>query len=102
MWIGISTTPNQRKKICRPPHHICRWLKDDEDLKTEIKNISDSCEICNIYRKPASRPFVRLLVATEFNEIVAMDIKEFNDKLIFHLIDHATIFSVATFVSSEV
>lgn len=41
-------------------------------------------------------------MATEFNEIVAMDIKEFNDKLIFHLIDHATIFSVATFVSSEV
>ena len=40
-------------------------------------------------------------MATEFNEVVAVDIKEFKGKLILHLIDHATRLSAAIFVPSK-
>ena len=33
-------------------------LKNYKHLKIEMKNISDSCEICDIYRKPVSRSIV--------------------------------------------
>ena len=66
-------------------------LNDDENLKTKIKNLSDSCEICNVYRKPASQPIVGFSITTEFNEIVVMDINGFNGKLILHVIDHVTL-----------
>lgn len=40
-------------------------------------------------------------MATEFHEIVAMDLKDFLGKLILHVIDHATRFLAATFVASK-
>ena len=76
-------------------------FKDDEPLKNEIKGISETCEICKIYGRPNSRPVVGLSIATEFNEIVAMDLKKFKGKLILHVTDHATRFSAATFVDSK-
>ena len=76
-------------------------LKNDEMLKNEIRKLSENCEICNVYRRPNSRPIVGLSIATEFNEVVAMDIKEFKGKLILHLIDHATRLSAAIFVPSK-
>ena len=40
-------------------------------------------------------------MATEFNEIVPMDLNQFKGKLNLHAIDHATRFSAATFVASK-
>ena len=40
-------------------------------------------------------------MATEFNEIVAMDLNQFKGKLILHVIGNATRFSAATFVASK-
>ena len=38
-------------------------FKDDEALKNEIKNMSETCEICNIYCGPNSIPVVGLSIA---------------------------------------
>ena len=76
-------------------------LKDDEALKSEIKNISEICEICNIYDRSNSRPVAGLSMVTEFNQILAVDLKEFKGKLILHVIDHVARFSAATFVASK-
>ena len=76
-------------------------FKDDEALKNELKNVSETCEICHIYCAPNSIPAVGLSIATEFNEIIEMDLKKFKGKLILHVIDHATRFSAATFVTSK-
>ena len=39
-------------------------FKDDKALKNEIKNMSETCESCNIYCGPNSRPVVGLSIAT--------------------------------------
>lgn len=77
-------------------------FKDDEALQNEIKNMSGKCGICIIYRRPNLRPFAGLLsIATESNEIIAIDLKEFKGKLVLHVTDHTTRFSAANFVASK-
>ena len=39
-------------------------FKDEKALKNEIKNMSETCEICNIYCGPNSIPVVGLSIAT--------------------------------------
>ena len=66
-----------------------------------VKEISRSCKVCKEYQRPGSLPVVGLPMATEFNEVVAMDIKFLNGKMILHLIDHLTRFSAAAILSSK-
>lgn len=65
----------------------------------KIVNKSETCEICNIYHRSNSRLVVGLSMATEFNEIVAIDLKKFEGKLILHAINHWL--SAATFAASK-
>ena len=74
---------------------------NDRQLIHEIKSLSESCEICQVYKKPPNRPVVGMPLATEFNQVVAMDLKMFEGKWILHLIDHVSRFSAASFVSSK-
>ena len=64
----------QRQFAHPPPERIVKLLnsardpwKDDDELKSLIKNVSDECQICQVYRKATPRPVVGL-----------------------HLVDHAT------------
>ena len=52
-------------------------LEKDEEL---IKNVSDDCKICQIYRKSPPRPVVGLTMATSFKECVAMALKFHKEK----------------------
>ena len=73
----------------------------DTQLIKEIHNISNNCQICKEYRRPSPRPVVGLPLASEFNEVVAMDLKMFEGKWILHLIDHLSRFSAASFINSK-
>ena len=46
-------------------------------LESEIKRVSDSCEVCLKFKKPVPRPIVALPIAKKFNDVVAMDLKSF-------------------------
>ena len=37
---------------------------ENMDLKNEIKNVTNNCQICKIYKKPPPRPIVSLPLAT--------------------------------------
>ena len=63
-------------------------------LKTYQKHVKSVTFIVDLI-------LVGLSTTTEFNEIVAMDLKEFKGKLILHVTDHATRFSATTFVASK-
>ena len=76
-------------------------LGNDTELLKYVKDISRSCKVCKEYQRPGSLPVVGLPMATEFNEVVAMDIKFLNGKMILHLIDHLTRFSAAAILSSK-
>ena len=68
----------------------------DNSYEKYVDEISDSCQICKKYKKTPPRPCVSLPLATEFNEVVALDLKEWKQGIYFiHMIDLATRFSLA-------
>ena len=73
----------------------------DDKLMNAIAEISDSCSICKEFKRPGPTPVVGLPHCTYFNEMVAMDLKSFDGKIILHLIDHLTRFSAATRLRSK-
>ncbi|ESO93006.1 hypothetical protein LOTGIDRAFT_162030 [Lottia gigantea] len=58
-------------------------LKDsgmyDIDYQKCIDELSQTCNICKLYKRSPPRPVVCLLSASEFNEAVAMDLKKWKD-----------------------
>ena len=73
----------------------------DKELIKSIEEVQKTCKICNEYSKPTPRPVVGLSHASAFNETVAMDLFFFRGKVILHLIDHLTRFSVAYLCNSK-
>lgn len=90
-----------------PGHRLIKLLKDagsdEERLVNEIRNIENNCNICKVYKKTPSRPVVTFPLAREFNEVIQLDLKTYTkDKVyLFHIIDHATRFSVASVIYSK-
>ena len=79
------------KKIRRTLNHMskeqliyaCRNAgKLDEGIRKRINEIVDKCEICNKNIKSKPKPAVEIPKATEFNSIVAMDLKVMGYKYI--------------------
>ena len=76
------------------------WNSDTE-LFDHIQNLNKSCQTCLQYRQPKPRPVVGLPTATRFGEKIAMDLKFYDSKIILHMIDHATRFSMAASVPNK-
>ena len=76
-------------------------MGNDAELIRELHDTTESCTICKEYKRAPARPAVGLPLVTEFNEVVVMDLKMFQGKLILHLIDHLTRFSAAAVVNSK-
>ena len=76
-------------------------MGEDRELVGAIRAVTDSCQICKEYRRPPPRPVTGLSLATQFNDVVAMDLKMFKGKWILHLIDHVSRFSAASFIKSK-
>ena len=73
----------------------------NETLKDDIRQVSENCEVCKIYKKAPARPSVGLPTATEFNEMVGMDLKQYDSKIILHLVDLCTRLSAACFIPNK-
>ena len=82
-------------------NHAGHPWSGNENLKKEIKQISQNCDICKRFKKPSPRPVVGLPMASTFQETVALDLKFYNGKIIFHLIDHATRLSAGSIVPNK-
>ena len=73
----------------------------DADIDKTVDNVTSRCDICKRYRRPPPRPVVGFSLSTEFNEVVAMDIKFLDGVPILHMIDHATRYSMASRVRNK-
>ena len=94
------------RQFAHPPmEKLIKLLKDAEfweDEYTEMLNkIHESCVTCKEYAKVPPRPVVALPMATKFNEKVAMDLKQWEERWILHLIDMFTRFTVSVFVDRK-
>ena len=74
----------------------------DPDILSLVDSISDTCQTRKVYKKPHPKPIVGLLLASQFNHTVAMDLKSYaNGVSILHLIDTFTRYSAACVVKSK-
>ncbi len=82
--VGDSNIPNKDKVI------------------TELKKLDDTCEFCLKHKRESPRKRVGLPLGKCFNDIVAMDLKQLDDKsLILHAIDTLTRYSCVVAVISK-
>ena len=109
-----NATSGEKEKMCMKIHRqfchahgnkLAKLVKDagvkDKDFIAKIQSIQDKCNICIKYKKPPAKPIVCAPLAKQFNESVAMDMKDVGGKLILHIIDHATRYSQACAMSSK-
>ena len=77
-----------------------KW-KSNTELKTEIKTITNECNMCQIFKKPPTQPVVGLPMASRFLECVTMDLKFYKKYILLYLIDHATCLSASVVIPSK-
>ena len=65
----------------------------DEECDTLVDDVSKKCDVCKRYKKTPARPVVCLPLAKQFNDVVAMDLKQYGDVYFLHFIDLFTRFS---------
>ena len=73
----------------------------DESFLNFLLEIPSKCEVCLKFKKAKPKPVVGLPLATRFNQVMAMDIKEIRQHKILHMIDHASRYSVAARVKTK-
>ena len=96
------------KQFAHPPaHRLKALLKEaglyDNDCGNLLDKLSMNCDTCLRFKKTPSRPVVALPVATEFNEVVVLDLKEWEKGKVWflHLIDAATRFTLSTIITNK-
>ena len=75
-------------------------IKDRVFLKS-IEEVSENCDLCQRYKRTPSRPVVGFPLASRFNEVVSMDLKDIAGVKIIHLIDNFSRYSAALRVNSK-
>uniref|UniRef100_A0A2C9L444 Integrase catalytic domain-containing protein n=1 Tax=Biomphalaria glabrata TaxID=6526 RepID=A0A2C9L444_BIOGL len=72
-----------------------------EDFEEEFTDIERSCELRKVFAKTPSRPVVAFPMARDFNEIVAMDLKQYKDQWILHMVDMWSRYSVSVLINRK-
>ena len=61
-------------------------MANDPNLKGQLNSTVGNCQTCKLYKKPPTKPVVRLQLATRSQETVAMDLKAYQGKITLHVI----------------
>ena len=88
------------------PDKLINLLKDagitDTSIFNLVKTVSSNCETCKRYKKSPLRPVVGFPLASNFNDVVAVDLKSYGENVyIFHMIDHLSRFSSACLIRNK-
>ena len=72
------------------------------ELENEIRELSNTCEVCLKLRKPSPRPAVSLGLGSNFNDAVSIDLKTWRTNLYFLVIvDNATRYCAAAVIKDK-
>ena len=66
-----------------------------------IDSVKRIYDICLKYKKPKLRPAVELSLSKDFNDVIAVDLKEIDKTYILHLTNHASRYCAAEVVKSK-
>ena len=96
------------KQFAHPTSDRLKALIKDDGIKGSnclelVDLVSENCQVCKRFKRTAVRPVVSLPIATEFNEVVAMDLKIWKNGIYFlHLINMATRFNIASVIRKRI
>ena len=110
--VGIgSDIKNKAKKLhiqfCHPTaDRLIKLLINagthDQNIHDVIREVTSQCDTCIRNKKAPLRPAVGFPLATQFNEMVAIDLKSRGqDGYILHIIDHLTRYSNACLIKNK-
>ena len=74
------------------------WKNDYLDI---LLTIEENCQLCKSYTKTPPLPVVSLPMAHEYNEKVAMDLKQLKGRWILHMIDMWARYTVSVFINRK-
>ena len=95
------------KQFAHPTSDRLKALMKDAGIKDSkclelVDLVSENCQVCKRLKRTPARPVVSLPIATEFNEVVAIDLKVWKPGIYFlHLIDMAKKFSLASVIRNK-
>ena len=94
------------RQFAHPPRkRLVGLLKDAgiwrDDYEQTVSDIEQKCEMCKKYAKTPPKPVVSMPMAKEFNEKVAIDLKQWNGLWILHIIDMWSRYTVSVFISRK-
>ena len=94
------------RQFAHPPiKKLKSLLQDADQWKDEYSNlledIGNTYELCKWYAETPSRPVVGLPVASQFNEKVLMDLKQWNGYWILRIIDMWSRYTVSVFINRK-
>jgi transposase InsO family protein len=80
-------------------------LKDagvwESRLEEGVDKIYDTCKICKMFKRTPSRPIVGLPLAKSFNDYVTLDLKQWDQQYILHIIDAATRYTLSVLIRNK-
>ena len=102
------------KKLHRQLAHaskekLIRLVKETKDFNDDefirgIRETCDECDICEPFKKEPLKPAVGFRLASDFNQVVCMDLKQVefvHNTWILHLIDATTRYSAACLIKTK-
>jgi hypothetical protein len=72
-----------------------------EEIRKEVKEVTEKCETCLKFRRTPMRPVVGMTWAKNFNEVVALDLGEMEGKKFMVMVDMATKYCQACWLTSK-
>ena len=72
-----------------------------DNFEKTIEEIYNKCETCEVFSKTPSRPVVAMPEAREFGELVVMDLKQWGNGYILHMIDAFSRFSISVAIKHK-
>ena len=111
-----STTPKQKKRDILLKLHIqfghssanrlISLLKStgsiDSETQSMINDISSKCVVCHKLQRPQAKPVVGFSLASDFNQIVAMDLHQIDNNFYYlHIIDLFSRLSAAAIIRKK-
>ena len=73
----------------------------NDTVRKSIKKVIESCDVCKKYKRSQGKPKVTLTKVTDFNQIVTMDLKQFDGVNVLWLIDSSTRFIQGKVLSNK-
>ena len=73
----------------------------NDSVRKLIKKVCDNCKICQKFKKSQSKPKVALPKVTDFNQVVTLDLKQFDGRNVLWAVDSFTRFIQGIVISNK-